>query len=215
MPRGEQAGDVGHRSAAHEQASGGFRKSAPPAEPADYLQLKCGSGRAPEPGAIENVEPGGKRVGHGADEIVRPGDEGEKARMIDVKIVWENIALQAREKLMRIGGSIARHAREQRTQGFRIGFCSDRAVAHAREMIRQQIDHTVAEAAHLFGRKFEAGRIVLHLSNCRGGQCNQDAWRDTRRRVPHIWAPIRLRRASARQAARRPPHFDVTFNITG
>src|SRR3954452_20845591 len=90
-------------TAAHEKATTGFRKTAETPEPTDHSQLHSGGGRSAEPGAIENVKARGERVSHGADVVPGSRDEGEEARMIDVKIAWEHLALEAREELVGIG----------------------------------------------------------------------------------------------------------------
>ena len=159
VPRGQQSGHVGDGAAAHEKASRGFGEAAPLAEPANDFELEGGGGRAPEPGSIEDVEAGGERVGHGADEIVGPGHEREKTWMIDVKIVGKNIAFQPGQKLVGIDRSFSGHPGEKGAESFGINFRSDRTVAHSGEVFGEQIDHAVAELAHFLRRKFEACRI--------------------------------------------------------
>ena len=91
-----ERGQVSHRSAANEQSAGRVWKSASSAKPTHHAEFDRGRGRSTEPRPVKNIEPGGERVSHRAHEIVRPGHESEKTRMIDMEIVWKNIALELR-----------------------------------------------------------------------------------------------------------------------
>src|ERR1041385_2091920 len=111
---GVERGEIRGRTAADEKSPGCFGKTAEAPKPIDDTQLHRGRGRAAEPGAIENVEPGNERVRHRADEISRAGNEREEARMIDVKIVWENVFLEARQQLAQVGWVFWRATRKAR-----------------------------------------------------------------------------------------------------
>src|SRR6266480_6924257 len=94
MPRRDQRGQIRHRATADEQTARGGWESANSTEPAHHSQFDRGRGRSAEPGAVEDVEAGGERVRHCADKIVRSRNESKKARMIDMQVVWKNIALE-------------------------------------------------------------------------------------------------------------------------
>src|ERR1700758_4038448 len=108
MTRRNQRCQVRHRPAADEQAAGGVGKSANSREPAYHSELNCRGGRTTEPGPVENIESSGKRIRHRADEIIRPGDKCEKARMIDMQIIWKNIALQLSQQLVEVAPAFGR-----------------------------------------------------------------------------------------------------------
>src|SRR2546423_1119990 len=99
-----QRGKICGRTAADEKSAGCFGKTAEPAKPINDVQLDRRGGRAAEPGSVENIEAGSKRVRHRADEIAWARNEGEKAWVIDVEIVWKNVFLQSRQELVRFGG---------------------------------------------------------------------------------------------------------------
>src|SRR5205814_2251286 len=86
-----ERGEIRGGTAAHEKSTGRFGKPAEAPEPIDDVQLDRRRGRATKPGAVENVETGNECVRHRADKISRARNEREEARMIDVKIVWENV----------------------------------------------------------------------------------------------------------------------------
>src|SRR5688572_26904818 len=97
-----EGGQVRHRAAGDEEAAGFRGQPAEVAEPVQGHQLDLGRPRAGEPGAEERVEPGGERVGQGAHEVARRGDEREEARVIDRHEPGKEIALQPVEDLPRI-----------------------------------------------------------------------------------------------------------------
>src|SRR6267143_4795501 len=94
MTRRHQAGHIGNRTAADKQTANRRWQSTDSAKPLNHSELERGRSRAAEPRTIENLESSGERVRHCADKIVRPGNKREKARMVDVQVVWENIALE-------------------------------------------------------------------------------------------------------------------------
>src|SRR5437868_369212 len=98
MTRRDERRQVRHRAAADEKTARAFRQFAHAAEPTDDSTFERGRRRATEPGAVENVEPGGECIRHRADEIVWPGHKREEARMIDMQIVREDFALELRQQ---------------------------------------------------------------------------------------------------------------------
>src|SRR5205814_5424661 len=94
-PRCVQRGEIRGGTAAHKKSAGCFGKTAEAPEPIDDVQLDRRRGGTAKPGAVENVETGNERVRHRADEISRARNERKEARMIDVKIVWKNVFLEA------------------------------------------------------------------------------------------------------------------------
>src|ERR1700704_5300663 len=97
--RGMKRGQICGRSATNEKSAGRFRKTAEAAEPIDHGQLDRRRRRAAQPGAVKNIEAGGKRVRHRAHKISRPGNEGEETRVIDVHVLWKNFLFQVSQKL--------------------------------------------------------------------------------------------------------------------
>ena len=102
MAGGHQSGHIGNRTAADEQTAGGWGHCANAAKPSNYSELKRGRGRSAKPGAIEDIEPGSDRIRHCAHEIVWSRNKREKPGMIDMQIVWQDVALELREKFVRI-----------------------------------------------------------------------------------------------------------------
>src|SRR6266581_7060600 len=94
MPRRDQRGQIRHRATTDEQTARGGWESANSTEPAHHSQFDRGRGRSAEPGAVEDVEAGGERVRHCADEIVWSRNKREKPGMIDMQIVWQDVALE-------------------------------------------------------------------------------------------------------------------------
>ena len=173
VARGYQGGHVRDRTAADKEPTRRVRHSTKAAQPLDHFQLQGSGGGASQPSAIEYVEPGGKHIRHGADEIAWPRHESEKARMRDVERVGKNVALQFVEQLKGIAGTVGWRRRQQGANFFRLGPGADRAIFHIGEMLDQDINHAVAEAPHLLGREFQIlrrlGQCALHSNSaCRG-----------------------------------------------
>src|SRR6202030_452881 len=87
-----QCSQVRHRAAADEQTAGRVWKFASATQPAHDCDLNRRGGRAAEPRPVDDIEACGERVRHRAYEIVWPENEREKPRMIDMQIIWKNIA---------------------------------------------------------------------------------------------------------------------------
>src|SRR2546428_9738071 len=79
--------------------------------------------------------------------------------MMDMEVIGETFALELREELARSPPVLRRACRKKLLNPRGINFRPDRPVLHLGEMLGQQIDHAVAEAAHLFARKRNAGAI--------------------------------------------------------
>src|SRR5688572_33323179 len=79
--RGVESGQIRHGTAADKEAAGRLRETAKAPEPIDHVELERRRGRTAQPRPVENVEPGSERVRHGTNEISRPWNESEKARM--------------------------------------------------------------------------------------------------------------------------------------
>src|SRR5947209_11056145 len=146
-PGGMESGEVRGRSAADKKAAASLWKTAKAPEPIDHSELDRRRRGAAQPGAIENVEAGGERVPHRADEISGAGHEREEARMIDMKIIAEDVALEPSEQLIRIRRRFGRIAGELCEQvGRTLG--ANRVIAHFGEMFDEQIDDAITEPAH-------------------------------------------------------------------
>src|SRR5438477_1887955 len=166
MSRGNQRGQIRHRTAAEKQTAGRVRKSANSAKPANDSQFHRCRRRSAQPSSVENVEAGRKRVRHRAHKIVRSRNESEKPRMIDMQIVRKNVALELGEKIVRIAPRLRRILIEQRHHSRRIGFCADRSISHVRKMLHQKIDNLITKLAHLITRKRNAGTVSGRIVHC-------------------------------------------------
>ena len=197
VTRGQQSGHVGDRAAANEKAAGCFGKSAPLPKPFDDLEFHRGRGGATEPCPIKDIESGGERICHRAHEIVRAGNERKKTRMVDVKVVRENLPLQSGQELLRIGRAIAWEPGKHFMQCFAVELGSDGVCRHFGETFRKQVDHGIAEGAHFIGRQLQPRGIALHHTMAESRRCNlpvigraASSWpRDSGSRRKHRAAP--------------------------
>ena len=73
--------------------------------------------------------------------------------MINMQIVRENVPLELREQLARLPPLLRRECGQELLNSRRINFRADRPVLNLGEMLDQQIDYAIAEAAHLFARQ--------------------------------------------------------------
>ena len=124
-----EAEEIRHGAAADEQATGGFRKTADLAQPADGLQLHGGGARTADPSAGEYVVSRNNRVGERTHVVARPGDVSEEARMIYVHGVVEHALLQISKQIVEAGALFGRRSADACQQLLGIALSADRLFA--------------------------------------------------------------------------------------
>src|SRR5204862_7899138 len=88
-------------------------------------------------------------------------NEREEARMIDVKIVWENVFFEAREKLAHVRRAFGRAVGKACNQIAGRPLRTDRFTAPVGEMPNENIDNAIPELAHLLFGTFQLRRMPI------------------------------------------------------
>lgn len=142
------------------------------AQPIDDGEFHGRGGRSAEPCSIKNVAPGGEGVGHGADEVVRAGDEGEEAWVIDLEVVGEDLAFEEADQFEGVVGGLRRWLVQPGMERLRTGARADGFIGEPGEVIDEEVHHAIAEGAHLVGRQFEerGGMHYIHIDRF-AGEC--------------------------------------------
>src|SRR5437763_10547621 len=130
MPRRDQRGQIRHRTTTDEQTACRRWQSANATQPANHSELQGRSSRSAEPRPVENIKSGRERIRHRANEIVWARNERKKARMIDMQIIWKQIAFELLEEFVRITAGFRWLALEQGNDQCAIRLSPDRCVLH-------------------------------------------------------------------------------------
>ena len=75
--------------------------------------------------------------------------------MIDVKIVWKNVFLEARQELAEVCRLLRRAAGEARDQIAGRALCANRFITSVGKMANENIHNPISDLAHLVFGKFE------------------------------------------------------------
>ena len=182
-PRGQEADDVGHVAAAHEQAAAVRRVADELGDPAHRLRFDLGRGRRQRPGADVRVHRRREQIAEHADRRRRRRDVAEEARMPVEQRVLEQQLRRLLEQRPRVDARLpaagpsgrAPRARPRATRR------ASRAARHRFEEGRHLVHEPMPERAKRRGVHRQCGRRVGCLSFIIGIPSNRSVSRRARR----------------------------------
>jgi hypothetical protein len=177
---GGQPHQIRDRAARGQHALGAFGQPAQLAQPVEHHELDGRRPRAAGPGAGEDVEPRGGRVGEHADVVARAPDAREEARMVAELDERQHLVEEPVELGLGVAGLLRRRPAEALAQRFGVTGAHRRQLAELLEVLHDPVDHAVAEAAHVLGRQRQ-GAGHTFLTGYETARAGVRSWAEVRR----------------------------------